>query len=65
MFTKATEYALRAIIYIAQRSTEVKKTGLSEIARAIDSPHSFTAKILQSLTKNNKIISSVPVTIGG
>ena len=65
MFSKATEYALRATIYIAQRSTEVKKTGLAEIARAIDSPQSFTAKILQSLTKNNKIVSSARGPNGG
>jgi Rrf2 family protein len=65
MFSKATEYALRATIYIAQRSTEEKKTGLSEIAKAIDSPQSFTAKILQSLTKNNKIVSSVRGPNGG
>ncbi len=65
MFSKATEYALRATIYIAQRSTKEKKTGLAEIANAIDSPKSFTAKILQSLTKNNKIISSVPGPNGG
>lgn len=65
MFTKATEYALRATIYIAQRSTQEKKTGLAEISRAIDSPRSFTAKILQSLTKNNKIISSVSGPNGG
>ncbi len=65
MFSKATEYALRATIYIAQRSSKEKKTGLAEIASAIDSPKPFTAKILQSLTKNNKIISSIPGPNGG
>jgi Rrf2 family protein len=65
MFSKATEYALRATIYIAQRSSAEKKTGLREIARAIGSPHSFTAKILQSLTKQNKIISSSRGPNGG
>ena len=65
MFSKATEYALRATIYIAQRSTDKNKPGLSEIAKAIDSPHSFTAKILQQLTKDNKLISSVRGPNGG
>lgn len=65
MFSKATEYALRATIYIAQRSSEEKKTGLAEISKAIGSPQSFTAKILQLLTKNNKIISSVSGPNGG
>lgn len=65
MFSKATEYALRATIYIAQRSSQEKRPGLPEIARAIDSPKSFTAKILQLLTKDNKIISSVRGPNGG
>ena len=65
MFSKATEYALRATIYIAKKSTEEKKLGIEEIAKAIDSPQSFTAKILQALTKDNKIISSVRGPNGG
>ena len=65
MFSKATEYALRATIYIAQKSSEEKKLGIEEISKAIDSPQSFTAKILQSLTKDNKIISSVRGPNGG
>ncbi|MFM2359513.1 MAG: hypothetical protein RLY16_1506, partial [Bacteroidota bacterium] len=54
MFSKATEYALRATIYIAQKSSTEHKIGLEEIAMAIDSPASFTAKILQALTKDDK-----------
>ena len=65
MFSKATEYALRATIYIAQKSAEDNKLGIDEIAIAIDSPKSFTAKILQSLTKDNKIISSTRGPNGG
>ena len=65
MFLKTTEYALRAVIYIAQKSSEEKKLGLGEIAKAIDSPQSFTAKILQQLTSGNKIISSVRGPNGG
>lgn len=65
MFSKSTEYALRATIYIAKKSTEENKLGIGEIAKAIDSPKSFTAKILQSLTKDNKIISSVRGPNGG
>ena len=62
---KTTEYALRATIYIARRSDKKNKPGLAEIAKAIDSPRSFTAKILQLLTKNNKIVSSVRGPNGG
>ena len=65
MFSKATEYALRATIYIAQKSSEENKLGIDAIAEAIDSPKSFTAKILQSLTKDNKVISSIRGPNGG
>lgn len=65
MFSKATEYALRATIYIAQKSSEESKLGIDEIAKAIDSPKSFTAKILQQLTRNNKVISSIRGPHGG
>ena len=65
MFSKATEYALRATIYIARESSEDKKLGIEEIAKAINSPKSFTAKILQKLTANNGIISSVRGPGGG
>lgn len=65
MFLKATEYALRATIYIAQKSSIENKLGIDEISRIIDSPKSFTAKILQLLTKDNKVISSVRGPNGG
>ena len=65
MFSKATEYALRATIYIAQKSSEEKKLGIDEISKAIDSPKPFTAKILQALTKGNKVVSSVRGPNGG
>ena len=38
MFSKATEYALRATIFIAQKGTEDNKIGIGEISKAIDSP---------------------------
>lgn len=65
MFSKATEYALRATIYIAKKGSEEKKLGIPEIAKAIDSPESFTAKILQALTGSSGIISSVRGPGGG
>lgn len=65
MFSKSTEYALRATLYIAQKGSEEKKIGIEEISRAIGSPRSFTAKILQALTKDNKIVSSISGPHGG
>ncbi|MDP3667323.1 MAG: Rrf2 family transcriptional regulator, partial [Sediminibacterium sp.] len=65
MFSKATEYALRATIYLAQKSSVHKKISIEEIARSIDSPRPFTAKILQALSKDNMVISSVRGPNGG
>lgn len=65
MFSKATEYAMRATIYIAQKGTVENKISIDEISKAIDSPRSFTAKILQALRRDNKIIRSVSGPNGG
>ena len=65
MFSKATEYALRATLFIARKSKEGKRPGLHEIAEEIGSPVSFTAKILQQLTRNNALIQSVRGPNGG
>jgi len=58
MFSKTTEYALRATIYIVQHGSEDNKLGIDEIANAIDSPKPFTAKILQLLTKDKVLYST-------
>lgn len=65
MFSKTAEYAIRATIYIAQKSAPDHKLGIEEIARAIDSPASFTAKILQMLTRGQELICSVRGPNGG
>ena len=65
MFSKTAEYALRATIFIAQKGSVDHKLSIGEIAEAIDSPQSFTAKILQLLTRDNKIVSSARGPHGG
>lgn len=65
MFSKSTEYALRATIYIARTSSENKKVSLKAIADGIGAPRAFTAKTLQQLTKNKSIILSTPGPTGG
>lgn len=65
MFSKTAEYALRATIFIAQKSADGSKLGIEAVASSIEAPQSFTAKILQLLTKDNKIISSVRGPNGG
>jgi Rrf2 family iron-sulfur cluster assembly transcriptional regulator len=64
MFSKSTEYAIRAAIYIAAEVNKDKKVGLSEICDHITAPRPFTAKILQILTRNN-VISSKKGVNGG
>ncbi len=64
MFSKACEYGIRATIYIATQSLEGRRVGLKDIAKQINSPEAFTAKILQQLAKN-KIIHSVKGPTGG
>ncbi len=65
MFSKTAEYALRATIFIAKEGTVDHKLSIGEIAVAIDSPQSFTAKILQLLTKDNRVVSSARGPNGG
>ena len=64
MFTKACEYAIKAMIFIAIQSQIKNRTGLNEIAIGIDSPLPFTAKILQKLVKS-KLIESQKGPSGG
>lgn len=64
MFSKACEYGIRAVIYIAKKSLLDKKVSLKEVAKAIDSPEAYTSKILQKLSKNN-IINSDKGPTGG
>lgn len=64
MFSKACEYGIKATIFIATHSYEQKRVSLKEIAREIDSPVAFTAKILQDLVRHN-IINSIKGAYGG
>jgi Rrf2 family protein len=64
MFSKACEYGIRASIYITLQSLQNVRVSLKDIAKEIDSPEAFTAKILQQLAKN-KIIDSVKGPTGG
>jgi Rrf2 family protein len=57
MFSKACEYAIRALLFIAQKSKDGSKVGIKEIARGIDSPEHFIAKILQDLSRKGMVQS--------
>lgn len=64
MFSKTCQYAIRAVIYISKKSSEGKRVGIKEIAKGIDSPEHFIAKILQELSKKN-LVSSFKGPNGG
>ncbi len=57
MFSKACEYGIRAVLFIAKQSNNDLRSNISEIAEAVDSPEPFTAKICQELARNKIILS--------
>lgn len=64
MFSKACEYGIKATIFIATNSYEGRRVSPKEIAKEINSPEAFTAKILQALVRH-KVINSVKGAYGG
>lgn len=52
MFNKETEYALRGLVYINLQNLKGMRPGTSEVAKEIDAPPFFTAKILQRLVRS-------------
>lgn len=55
ILSKATEYAIRALVYIQSKRSEY--TGYREVASEIDAPEPFTAKILQNLVRKQVLCS--------
>ncbi len=64
MLSKACEYGIRSMIFIALHSKNGDMVGLKDIAKETHSPEHFVAKILQQLAKK-KIISSAKGPNGG
>lgn len=64
MFSKTCEYAIRAMIFIAKKSSNGSKVGIKEIAQGIDSPEHFIAKILQDLSRKG-LVQSLKGPTGG
>ncbi|WP_217605612.1 Rrf2 family transcriptional regulator [Chitinophaga sp. GbtcB8] len=57
MFSKTCEYAIRAMIFIAQQSKSDVRVGVKDIAKGIGSPEHFIAKILQDLGRKGLVLS--------
>ena len=64
MFSKACEYGIKAIIYIATQSLQGSRVKITDVADHSNSPEAFTAKILGMLTKQG-IVNSLKGPYGG
>lgn len=64
MFSKSCEYGIKATAFIAVKAERNQRVSLKAIAKAIDSPVAFTAKILQQLARTG-IINSIQGATGG
>lgn len=64
MLSKTCEYAVRAMIYIAQKSKDGDRVGIKEISKGIDAPEYFIAKILQDLSRK-RLVQSLKGPTGG
>lgn len=58
MFSRTCEYAIRALVYIAQHTKDGRRVGIKEVAKGIDSSEYFIAKILQALSKKGFVRSA-------
>ena len=57
MFSKSCEYGIKAMIFVAQKSKEEARVGVKDIAKGINAPTHFIAKILQELSRKNLVQS--------
>lgn len=57
MLARSTEYAIRALVYIQLQNWMRKRPGVIEIAREIEAPQAYSAKILQTLTRHRLVHS--------
>lgn len=64
MLSSSSRYGIRAVIYLAGRPAGKEIVGITTIAKDLDLPTPFLAKILQQLAKN-KILHSIKGPHGG
>lgn len=64
MFSKSCEYAIKAMICVAQKTKDGNRVGVKELAKEIDAPEHFIAKILQELSRK-KLVQSMKGPNGG
>ena len=64
MFSKSCEYAIRAMIFVAQKSVDKNCVSIKDIAKNTDAPIHFIAKIMQDLSRK-KLVCSIKGPNGG
>ena len=64
MFSKACEYGIKAMIYVATQSLKGDRLKIGDIVEKVGSPEAFTAKILSDLVKSG-LIESLKGPYGG
>jgi Rrf2 family protein len=64
MLSKASKYAITAVLYLTNNASKEYKIGSKEIAEKLDLPAPFLAKTMQELKKKG-LISSVKGPHGG
>lgn len=64
MLSKSSEYAIRAMVSVQLQNWEGRRPGVEDVAKHIEAPVAFTAKILQPLTRH-KLLHSAKGRGGG
>ncbi|MDD4158657.1 MAG: Rrf2 family transcriptional regulator [Proteiniphilum sp.] len=64
MFSKACEYGIRAMLYIASQSLKERRVKIGDIIQQTGSPEAFTGKILGLLSRNGLVESYTGPTGG-
>ncbi len=55
MFSKSCEYAIKAMIFVAQKSKDRARVSVKDIAKSTDAPEHFIAKIMQELGRKRLV----------
>jgi Rrf2 family protein len=64
MFSRACEYAIRAMMYIVTKTGDGCKVSIKDIAQNTETPEPFVAKVLQTLARQG-IVASIKGPNGG
>lgn len=58
MLSNSSKYAIKAVLYLSLHSSEAQKIMVKDIAKPINVPQAYIAKLLQELVKENLISST-------